>query len=239
MSGYHDGHRQRLKKRFLKEDLDGFEPHEVLELILFYAIPRRDTNDLAHRLIQYFGDITAVFDAEVPELCEVEGIGENAAVLIKLFASGCRYYLNAYNKKGAVIQTTEQAVEYLRPKFIGRSNRENICVLFLDNKGRVSYCDIVGEGTINMASVYIRNIVELALRFRVVSVIFSHNHPRGLVNPSNADISVTHELYQALKTVQIKLTDHIIFTETDFLSMRSFGYFSFEDGHTYSQIASK
>lgn len=227
MSSVHEGHRQRLKDRFLKSGLDDFEAHNVLELLLFYAIPQRDTNELAHRLLKQFGSLSAVFNAEFDELCKVKGVGRNVATLIKMIPDLSRRYLDDCDKKTVTLTTVDAIGEFIRPKFIGRK-KEKIFLLCLDNKGSVVYGDFIIEGTINSAPMYTRNILEIVIRCSAVSVILAHNHPNGLAIPSNADFVATQTIYRALEVAKIKLIDHFIFAGSDYVSMRSSGFFTFQ-----------
>ncbi|MEM1483971.1 DNA repair protein RadC [Oscillospiraceae bacterium PP1C4] len=226
MPSIHEGHRQRLKDRFLKRGLDDFEPHNVLELLLFYAVPQRDTNDLAHRLLKHFGSLSAVFDANFDDLCKVDGVGKNTATLIKMIPDLFRRYQDDYNKEGVVLTDIAQMGEFLRPKFIGRT-KEHIFLLCLDNKGSVVYADFIIEGTINSAPLYTRNILEIAMRCQATSAILAHNHPKGLAIPSNADLISTRSVYDALEVAKIKLIDHFIFAGSDYTSLRNSGFFTF------------
>lgn len=226
MANVHEGHRQRLRDRFLKEGLDGFAPHNVLELLLFYAVPQRDTNELAHRLLARFGSLSGVLDADFDELCQVEGVGANVATLLKLVPGLARRYLDDYDENGVVLATIEEVGTFLRPKFIGRNN-EMIFLLCMDSRG-VVYGDFIAEGSINAAPMYTRNILEAAMRSHAVSVILAHNHPRGLALPSNADMLATRAVFDALAAAKIRLADHLIFAGSDYVSMRDSGFFSFE-----------
>ncbi len=228
MSSVHEGHRQRLKDRFLKNGLDDFETHNVLELLLFYAVPQRDTNELAHRLLKQFGSLSAIFNAHFDELCKVEGVGSNVATLIKMVPDLARRYLDDCDRKKVTLTTVDAIGEFLRPKFIGRT-KEQIFLLCLNNKGGVAYGDFIIEGTIDSAPMYTRYILEIALRCSAVSVILAHNHPNGLPIPSNADLVATQLIYQALEVAKIKLIDHFIFAGSDFVSMRSSGFFTFQN----------
>ena len=227
MANVHEGHRQRLRDRFLQEGLDGFAPHNVLELLLFYAVPQRDTNELAHRLLARFGSLSGVLDADFDELCQVEGVGANVATLLKLVPGLARRYLDDYDENGVVLATIEEVGTFLRPKFIGRNN-EMIFLLCMDSRGGVVYGDFIAEGSINAAPMYTRNILEAAMRSHAVSVILAHNHPRGLALPSNADMLATRAVFDALTAAKIRLADHLIFAGSDYVSMRDSGFFSFE-----------
>ena len=148
MANLHEGHRQRLKERFLREGLDHFEPHTVLELLLFYAVPQRDTNELAHRLIARFGSLDAVFDAAFDELCAVEGIGRNTATLLKLVPDLTRRYLDSADHEQVLLTSVQAIGDFLRPKFLGRT-KEMVFLLCLNNKGGLTYGDFIAEGTID------------------------------------------------------------------------------------------
>ena len=163
MANLHEGHRQRLKERFLREGLDHFEPHTVLELLLFYAVPQRDTNELAHRLIARFGSLDAVFDAAFDELCAVEGIGRNTATLLKLVPDLTRRYLDSADHEQVLLTSVQAIGDFLRPKFLGRT-KEMVFLLCLNNKGGLTYGDFIAEGTIDSAPMYSRTILEAAMR---------------------------------------------------------------------------
>ena len=218
----HEGHRKRVRKKFLINGLDQFESHDILEFILFYAHARGDTNDLAHRLLQQFGSIAGVLDAPYEALLKEEGVGEVTAVFLKMIPQFCRIYYdekaNTGKDKKRKIYSFEEAKEVLSTKYIGREN-EVVMLILLDSQNRMLYCDVVEKGSINSVPIYIRKIVSLALQYHAVSAIISHNHPSGNPLPSPGDLSVTKEIYHALKAVQVTLVDHIIFADGDYVSM--------------------
>lgn len=219
--GLHDGHRQRLIQRFLEEELDSFEPHNVLELLLFYAIPRRDTNELAHTLIDTFGSLNAVFDAPYEALLQVEGIGTNAAALIKLVPQLTRtYYTNRSEK--VVLDTAEKAGEYFVPYFIGHSE-EVVYMVCVDAGSRVIAHRMLHRGSVNASEVNIRKIVNVALQSNAVGVILAHNHPGGIALPSNEDVVTTQNIAAALRPMGVLLMDHIIVADSEFVSMARSG----------------
>ena len=218
----HDGHRQRVKDRFCKEGLDHFEEHQVLELLLFYCIPRADTNPLAHRLLDHFGSLAKVLEAPVEELENVPGIGHNAAVFLSLVMATGRYYQINNASHNVVLTTMEACGKYLLPLFYGRRN-EMVYLLCLDAKCKVLSCKMLGEGSVNSAGVPIRRIVETALAANATSVILAHNHPSGLALPSDADIQTTRRVAVALDAVEIMLLDHIVVADDDYISMTQSG----------------
>lgn len=221
----HDGHRQRLKERFLKEGLDGFTDVQVLELLLFYCIPRQDTNELAHRLLDQFGSLSQVMEADVEKLKKVSGIGDNAATFLKLIPAAGRYYgVDRGKCKEQPLLSVEDCGTYLQPYFLGRTN-EMVYLLCLDAKCKVLCCRQVGEGSINSASVSIRSIVEQALSAKASTVVLAHNHPSGIALPSNEDIMTTRRVAAALDAVEVVLADHLVMVDDDYTSMVQSGYF--------------
>lgn len=219
----HDGHRQRLKDRFREEGLDNFEEHQALELLLFYCIPRLDTNPIAHALIDRFGSFSGVMDATVEELEKVPGIGSGAATFLSLMAQSWRYYqVNHAMRKDVILPTVNECGKYLIPYFSGKRN-ETVYLLCLDAKCKMLCCKEIGEGSVNSAAVPIRKIVEIALGANASSVILSHNHPSGLALPSDEDIATTRRLATALDAVEITLADHIIVADDDFVSLAQSG----------------
>ncbi len=219
----HDGHRQRMKARFLEEGLDHFDPIQVLELLLFYCIPRQDTNPLAHALLAHFGSLSSVLEATPEELKKVPGVGDSVATFLPLVMATSRYYLVNRQRGGEILTSIDQCGKYLVPFFHGRRN-ETVFLLCLDAKCKVLSCKEVGEGSVNSAAVPIRRIVEMALGANATSVVLAHNHPSGLALPSPEDVQTTRRLAQALSAVEIELVDHIIVAEEDYVSMSQSGY---------------
>lgn len=215
----HSGHRERIKDRFLEEGLDHFEPHQILELVLFYAIPQKDTNLLAHRLLERFdGSISRVFDASVEELMVVDGIGKNAAVLLKLFPEVCRRYLLDANETGRVIKSSDDAAKLLLPRYIGKKN-ELVTLICLDSRGKVIFFNDIFQGSIHAAAVSVRRIVEVCVRSNTADVLIAHNHPGGVAVPSEQDVHVTRKIAEALHTIGVSLLDHIIVAGNDWVSL--------------------
>lgn len=219
--GLHDGHRQRLIQRFLEEDLDNFEPHNVLELLLFYAIPRKDTNELAHVLMDTFGSLKGVFDAPYEELIKVTGIGPNTAALLKLVPSLTRTYYSS-DARRIILDTSEKSGEYFLPYYIGQTE-EVVRLACLDAGGKVISNQILHRGSANAAEVNIRKIVNIALRNNAMGVILAHNHPGGLPLPSEEDVATTKSIREALMPMGILLMDHIIVAGQDYVSMARSG----------------
>lgn len=220
----HEGHRQRLKDRFRQEGLDGFNEVNALEMLLFYCVPRSNTNPLAHRLIERFGSFSGVLDASIEELEAVEGVGHNISTFLAFIPQLERYYNDNKNKNLKILTSVSQCGEYLRPKFINRKN-EMVYMVCLDAKCKVLSCKQLGEGSVNSAGVPIRRIVDVALKMNASSVILAHNHPGGVAFPSSDDIQTTIRVSQALAGVDVVLTDHLIFADGDYTSIVDSGYY--------------
>ena len=215
----HEGHRARLRARFEETGLSGFQPHEILEMLLFYAIPRRDTNELAHRLIDTFGCLHNVLEAPVPELLRVEGMTENAATLLR-FSSEllAEYYADKY-AVGTVLNTTEDLCHLLLPRYMGVQN-ETVYLVCMDSKRKLLNCSPISTGSVGMADIPVRLILQRALLYNATIVVLAHNHPSGIAVPSKADIATTYELVKRLRVANIWLCDHLVFGGDDCVSMR-------------------
>ncbi len=222
-SSIHKGHRERLKQRFLEEGLDNFTDIQALELLLFYAIPQKDTNPLAHALLEHFGSLSQVLEANPEELKKVKGISDHAATLLKLVTELGRFYLVDCAQRVEILTTLDACGHYLVPYFFGR-NRETVFLLCLDAKCKVICCKEIGEGSINAASISVRKVVETALSANATSVVLAHNHPSGIAVPSNEDVQTTRRIAMALSAVEVQLVDHVVVAEGDFVSMAQSGY---------------
>ncbi|MDR0915774.1 MAG: DNA repair protein RadC [Oscillospiraceae bacterium] len=218
----HDGHRARLRGRFLEHGLDTFDEHNVLEILLFYAIPRADTNVIAHELLGKFGKLSDVFDAPIEQLTQVAGVGETAATLIKLMPQISRRYQMSRTSPDGVLNTPKRAGAYLLPYYVGERD-EVVYLVCLDAKCKVLCCKRLFEGGVNSAAVNIRKIVETALSFNATSVILSHNHTSGIALPSPEDKVTTIKVRDALAAVDITLFDHIVVADDDFVSFSDNG----------------
>lgn len=226
----HSGHRERLKKRFLEEGLEHFDEHQVLELLLFYCIPRQDTNPIAHALLDHFGSLPLVMEAPVTELQKIPGMGAVSATFLSLLNDFCRYYSVNRTNPGVILTKLEQCGKYMLPYFSNRRN-ETVYILCLDAKCKVLCCKEVGEGSVNSAAVPIRRIVEMALGVNATSVILAHNHPSGMAVPSGEDQLTTKRLALALASVDIELVDHLVIADEDYVSLRQSGLYHPNDCH--------
>lgn len=206
----HTGHRKRLRERFLKEGLDSFEDHQVLELLLFQAVPRLDTNPIAHKLMKRFGSLSAVLEADPKDVASVEGVGENAAAFLSMLPHVTRRYFHDRVKHSRKpLNSSESAAEYLVPLMAGRSE-EVFYVICLDSQLRVLYPALISKGTVKDALVHPRHVAEAAVRHKAASVILAHNHPAGSAKPSSHDHKLTRSLVQALGGINVQVVDHVI-----------------------------
>ena len=222
--GVHDGHRSRMKERFRGHGLENFNDINALELLLFYAAPRRDTNGMAHALLERFGSFFAVLEANEQELLAVPGIGENAVTLLRLIPEGSRRYLLDKTPSNEPIDSAEAAGRYFIPRFMYETE-ETVYALLLDARKRPIRCAAISRGTVDAAEVNARRLAELALQYRASAVILAHNHPSGSPLPSRQDILVTQKLVHALAQIDIQLSDHIIIAGRE--------YYSFADKHSH------
>ena len=225
MENIHQGHREKMRQRFLKSGLEGFADHEALELLLYYAIPRRDTNPIAHRLIELYGSLLAVLTAPVEDLRKVEGVGESAAVLLKVAGQiGTRARL-AEAEQNRPLSSVETVGAYLLERFAGETH-EVVYQLCLDRKCKLLACKRLGEGSVASADLDVRRLVENAILTGASAVILAHNHPSGVALPSDGDYTATMRVRAALNAIGIELADHIIVADGDFVSMADSGYLS-------------
>lgn len=202
--------------------MDNFEPHQVLELILFYSIPRKDTNEIAHELLKKYGSISRVFEADIRDLMKTPGVGENTAFILSMVPSlSRRYFKDKWGTK-PVIDSSTTAGQYAVSLFAGRMY-EAFYLICLDSQNRVNFPELIQEGTINESPVYPRLIVEAALRHQSNSVILAHNHPGGSMKPSQADIEVTERIRTALEAISIHVIDHIIVAGDKYVSFAEKG----------------
>ena len=223
MENLHEGHRKRMKERFIKSGLDDFAPHNILELLLFYSIPRGDTNPVAHRLIDTFGSLSGVFDATPEELAKVDRVGENSAILISMIPQIARKYLEDKADTANIVGGWSDIGAFLLPKFVGRTN-EALMMVSIDNKNKIISCSVVAEGTVDSAKVSRRKIMEEAMKVKATRVILAHNHPCGVAVPSSEDVVMTKEIGRLFAQVGIELVDHIIVANDDYVSMAASGF---------------
>lgn len=213
----HKNHRSRVRKKFLLDGLDSFEKHEALEFLLFYCVPYKNTSELAHRLIDSFGSISAVFDAPYDALLSF-GLTETQATMIKLIPEISRLYIDDKHNNGDRVFDYDDAPKKILRKYIGRMD-EHVLLLLLDAKGKEIFCGIVAKGSLSDTSLPIRKIVDFALRYNAKSAIIAHNHPSGVALPSKDDMVATANVKSALDLIGVKLLDHFIVADNDCVSL--------------------
>ena len=218
----HGGHRQRLKDSFLEHGLDVLNDIQVLEMVLFYAVPRQDTNPMAHRLLDEFGSLAAVFDASHEELVKRGKLTSNAATLLKLVPAAARRQQISRAGDDCILDSTRRCGDYLVPYFMGETD-EVVYLLGLDAKCKALGCVKLFNGTVNYANLSIRRVVEAALGMKAVSVVLAHNHTSGIAVPSHEDIRTTKAVAHALDLVGVLLSDHIVVADSDYVSMAESG----------------
>lgn len=213
------GHRQRLKRRYLQCGYKAFQNYEILELLLTYAIPRKDVKVIAKLLLAKYGSIENILHQEIDVLLKNNGIGENSAILLNLIGDIIKniYYEKLEDKDFIEIKTKEVLLKFLS-KELGYSKVEKFLVLFLNNSNKLLGTEILFYGTIDKSAIYPREIVEKVINYRAKGVVFAHNHPSGNVKPSVADIEVTNHMVKALNMIDVKVLDHVVISNNDYFS---------------------
>lgn len=220
-----EGHRTRLKNRYDVGGLDGFSDHEVLELLLFYAMPRKDTKAVAKLLLASFGSIEAVFAAKRENILEIPGIGEQTARFLHVIRDVSGHILRKkIFETGIVISNASDLINYLGAAMANLSE-EQFKVIFVDNANKVLKEETLSYGTEDQTSVYPRQVMKKALAYHATGILVVHNHPTGRITPSNADKEITKALKGAAAALEIRFLDHLI------LGREGKGYFSFRENN--------
>ena len=223
MGSVHDGHRQRLKRQFAEHGGEGMNDIQFLEMLLYYAIPRSDTNELSHALLARYGTLRGVLDAEESDLLQVDGIGENAALFLKTVREALRRYVASPSQEKGFICSSADAGRYFLP-ILQYETEEKVYLMCLNGRGGVISCTQVASGTLCVVNVSIRRLVDEAVRRRCVSAVLAHNHPSGFAIPSAEDRAFTMELKKAMSLMDVRLMDHIIVADGDYVSFAQSGY---------------
>jgi DNA repair protein RadC len=203
------GHRQRLRARFRQAGDDALPDYELLELVLFRAIPRRDTKDLAKRLLARFGSFAQVINAPDARLKEIAGVGDSVVSELRLIRAAALRLMRSEIASGPLLSSWSQVLAYLRAAQ-GFAHREQFRILFLDKKNRLIADEIQGQGTVDHTPVYVREVVKRALELSATAIILVHNHPSGDPTPSRADIDMTRMIVEAARPLGVAVHDHII-----------------------------
>jgi DNA repair protein RadC len=205
----HKGHRARFRARYIKEGLDAFAEHEVLELLLYYCYPQRNTNEIAHAMLREFGSLYNLFEADVPTLMSRLNCSENIAVLLHVMPAVANRYFRSKWGRHTVFKNAKIAGEYAISLFVGHTN-ERFYLLNLDARNHLINVALISQGTLDEAAIYPREVVKAAVQNNAHSVILAHNHPGGTLKPSRGDLEVTRHIVDGLKFIHITVTDHII-----------------------------
>lgn len=217
-AGEHEGHRQRMKERFLSGGLASFSDHEIVELLLFYALPYRNTNDLAHTLVARYGSWTRVLEANYTDLLTVPGITPHVATLLTLAGQAAQRYHRDVTGVVHQLYDTEMLAQHIIPWFLGE-REESVVLVSLDNKRKHLNTTRIFRGSVNSAQFNVRLAVQQALRDNATQVVLAHNHPNGYAFPSEADVATTQYVAGILKPLDIRLIDHVVVAEGDCLCM--------------------
>ena len=205
----HKEHRKRLRNKFMKSGIDGLTDHEIIELLLFYAIPVKNTNETAHRLIKEYGNLANIFDADEESLVKIEGVGESVATMFKLMRECVNKYINDKNDIANVHLTPLNINTYIKNLFYGHT-REVAYAVLLDSNCNVKKVKKLSVGTVNATPLYPREVVKLAVNEKYPYMLLAHNHPNGSAVPSPNDLKITKTIELALNFVDVRLVDHVI-----------------------------
>ena len=218
----HSGHRERMKQRFRETGLKGFSDVNALEMLLYYAVPRQDTNPIAHALLNRFGSFSAVIDAPYEELLKVSGVGQNVATYLKIIPEVCKRYTQEKQLKKMAYTAPEELEEFIIPLF-SFDMEETLFAICLDSGNRMICCERICSGDPDSVMFEPRKIVQLAMERRAARVVLAHNHPSGIAAPSPSDVAMTQNIKSALELFNIELLDHFIVAEESSVSLRRHG----------------
>ena len=215
----HRNHRQKVRDRFYAGGFEGMAPHNILEMLLFFGIPYKDTNPIAHELINRFGSLSAVLEADRLDLVEIKGMTENAACLISMVLPLYKKYSQDLAKRKPKFKDNKEVADFLRSLYLDNNNVEQVYILCFDANDALISHHKVGEGDISYSNVDMRRLTSAVLKSNAASIILSHNHPHGIAAPSYMDGDVTASIATILNALNVKFSDHIIVTDKDYFSM--------------------
>lgn len=210
-------HRERLRKKFADSGIKSLADYERLELLLTYAIPRKDVKPIGKELMKKYKSLSSVLDADIKDLQEIKGLGEYSALLIKFVRQLTTIYLEENLSNKDLLKSPEIVVNFCRMK-MGANRNELFMAIFLNTKNEFIDYKIVSEGSINNVAIYPRKLIKLALDKHAAAVILVHNHPSGNTDPSNVDKEITESLVRISKDLEIKVLDHIIVSKHNYFS---------------------
>jgi DNA repair protein RadC len=221
MDAGYGGHRSRLLEKYIKSGIPALNDYEILELILTYAIPRKDTKPIAKTLLAHYGTVSAVLSAPLDELCNIGSLTRRSAAIITLIKDTLSYCLDESSMQKPIITHRSDIEKHLRLKF-GHSREEYAAAVFLDGANQIIGTEIIAQGTANRCSISPRTIIDRALRCGAAAFILAHNHPAGTAAPSEGDWMTTEKLINAGKCVDIPLIDHVIISKDSVVSLREY-----------------
>ena len=214
----HEGHRQRMKERFQRGGLESFSDHEILEFLLFYAIPYKDTNTLAHALVERYGSWIQVVGAKYEDLLAVPGVTPHVATLLTLMGQGAQRYHRDYTGMVQHFYDMKAVIRHVVPYFMGE-REESVLLVSMDNKRKHLNTTRIFRGSVNSTQFNVRLAVEQALRDNATQIVLAHNHPNGFAFPSDVDVRTTKYVMDVLRPLDIRVIDHVIVAEGDCLCM--------------------
>ena len=225
--GIHDNHRERVRNEILTNGIgEGTPLHKMVEALLFYSIPRKDTNEIAHLLVERFGSLSAMLDADISELKRVDGVGDNTVALFRLIRSATKIYYTEKSKTPEKFDNMAQIYEFLRLKYLNFTN-EVFSVMSFDGKGVLKGFDMLSSGDVASVGISSRMVIEKAIKNDAMGIILVHNHPRGYALPSADDIKATEMVSNTLKSIGVRLLDHIIICSDDYVSLAQSAQFKY------------
>ena len=220
--GIHDGHRERMLNKFSANGFAGLEEHEKLEIILFFSVPRRNTNDIAHILLNKYHTIADVMDAPEKELIKYKGITKRTVQLFRLIKEAYSTYKIEKTYENSFLTTVDEFGTYFQ-LYLAPAVDEKLVMMSLDSRGKKISTDVIEEGSVTFVSTNAKKILETVIRNKATEVVFCHNHPGGIVTPSKGDKIATVQMNEYLKTIGVRLRDHYIVTKDQYYSMESAG----------------
>lgn len=212
------GHRERLRQKYIRAGADSFHDYELIELLLTYAIQRRDVKPIAKALFHKFKTLQNMVDADLKELKQVEGLGDNSALLLKLIRELSVFYLSAKIEKRDVIASSEDFSNFARMK-LGGLQEEQMLAIYLDSNNQIIEYEVTATGSVDYVTVYPRKILEQVILHKATGLLLAHNHPTGSLSPSANDLTLTRQIAEVIKPLGVRLRDHVIVSKTSCFSL--------------------
>lgn len=219
----HKNHRMRMRKRFKEQGFDGFAEHEILEMLLFYAIPRHDTNPLAHRILDEYKTLANVFDADVSDLVKIHGLSDTSATFLTMIPHLARIYEKSKCERNTLLHNTE-SIGYYALSMLQNKPNEEFLLICLDANRRVHWSGIIATGSIDQLEASPRKVVAEVIKHNAKNVVLAHNHPNGTFLPSDTDKNATRIICDILSSIGVKTIDHIIVAQNRYYSLAETGF---------------